>query len=145
MHMKTIHKIKAVLQNGEVAVDGAAACIDRAAGGGQGQAVASQVATDLIPIGRFCEDLTGNGTKLVEIELFNPKRVHWFANDTTAPVDATDLLGPCYFTAADEVGVPADPSTTSLAGRVWVIDGTRVGVETADAIGLTGPQGPAGP
>lgn len=144
MHMKTIHRIKAVLQSGEVAVEGATACIDRAAGAGQGQAVASQVATDLIPVGRFVEDVTGNGTRLVEIELFNPKRIHWFANDTTAAVDASDLLGPCYFTAPDEVGVPADPSTYSLAGRVWVIDGTRIGIETADAIGLQGPEGPPG-
>lgn len=141
MHMKTIHKIKAILQNGETAVDGACACIDRASGGGQGQAVASQVATDLIPIGRFCEDLVGNGVKLVEIELFNPKRVHWFANDSGSPVQAADLLGPCYFTAADEVGTPNDPSTMSLAGRAWVIEASRVGVETADAIGLTGPAG----
>lgn len=141
MHMKTIHKIRVVLQNGEVAVEGAAACIDRAAGGGQGQAVASQVATNLIPVGRFTEDVTGNGTRTVEIELFNPKRIAWFANDTGAAVDAADLLGPCYFTAADEVGVPADPSTYSLAGRVWVVEPTRIGIETADAIGLQGPPG----
>jgi hypothetical protein len=145
MHMKTIHRIKAVLQNGEVAVEGATACIDRASGAGQGHAVASQVATDLIPIGRFAEDATGNGTRLVEIELFNPRRIHWFANDTGAPVDASDMLGPAYFTAPDEVGVPVDPSGHSLAGRVWVIEATRVGIETADSIGLQGPEGPPGP
>lgn len=144
MSFKTIHKIKVVLANSEVAVQGATACIDRGAGASQGQAVTAQVATDLIPIGRFAEDMTGNGTDLIEIELFTPKKVHFFLNDGSAAVDATDILGPCYFTDANEVGVPADPSTYSLAGRVWIVETGRIGIETADAIGLQGPQGEPG-
>lgn len=128
---KTIHKMKVALANSALAVDGAPACIDRTAGATQGQAVPAAIDTNLIPVGRFCESMTGNGTNLVEIELFNPKRVHFFANDGTAPVDVTDILGPCYFTDSSEVGVPTDPSTYSLAGRVWVVESSRIGVETA--------------
>jgi hypothetical protein len=103
--------------------------------------VPAAVDTNLIPVGRFCEDMTGDGTALVEVELFTPKRIHFFANDGTNPVDATDVLGPAYFTDANEVGVPADPSTYSLAGRVWIVETSRVGIETADSIGLQGPPG----
>lgn len=141
MHFKTVHMIKVALHSGEVATEGAAACIDRDAGASQGKAVASQVATNLIPIGRFAEDLTGNGTRTVKIELFNPKRIHFFANSSASPVDAGDMLGPAYFTAAGEVGVPGDPSALSLAGRVWIVEPGRIGIETADAIGLQGPAG----
>lgn len=144
MNYKTIHKAKFVLANSAEAVEGMPACIDRTAGSTQGQCVPAAIDTNLIPIGRFTEDLTGDGSAEVEVELFNPKRIHFFANDGTAPVDATDILGPAYFTDANEVGVPADPSTYSLAGRVWVVESSRVGVETADAIGLQGPQGEPG-
>jgi hypothetical protein len=144
MAFKTIHKIKAVLANSEVAVQGATACIDRGAGASQGQAVAAQEAPDLIPIGQFAEDMTGDGSDLVEIELFHGKKVHFFLNDDTDAVDATDLLGPAYFVDGGAVGVPGDTSNHSLAGRVWVIESGRIGIETADSIGLQGPQGEQG-
>ncbi|MBN8609655.1 MAG: hypothetical protein J0L92_03675 [Deltaproteobacteria bacterium] len=144
MGHKIISKLRVVLANSAVAIQGAPACIDRTAGSTQGQAVPSAVDTNLLPVGRFTESLTGDGTKTVEIELFNPKRIHFFTNAGSNTVDATDIGGPCYWSAAGVVAVPADVSGSSMAGRVWIVEGAsgaRVGIETADAIGLQGPPG----
>lgn len=137
MNFKVIHNASFILANSEEVEKGDVACIDLASG----QAVLAQEAADLIPVGRFDEAMTGNGTALVKVALFSPKRIHFFAQDGDDPVAVGDTLGPCYFTGANTVGVPSDTSGVSMAGRVWIVEATRVGVETADSIGLQGAAG----
>lgn len=139
MNYKIINQAEFVLGNAEVAVKGALACIDRASG----ECVVGQDAVDtLIPVGRFAEDKTGDGSELVKVDLFEQKKLHFFVNDATTPVDVTDTLGPVY--VKDGFTVSGDGTGRSVAGRAWIIESSRVGIETADSIGLQGPQGEPG-
>jgi len=135
MGYKTIHKITLPLANSVVAAQGAVACIDRATGSTKGKAVVAAVDTHLIPVGRFCSDLTGDGSTTIDIELFEPKRIQWLLNDAADTLTASDVGGLCYFASGGTVSVPADPSTYSVAGRVWIVEGAagaRIGIEIAD-------------
>lgn len=139
MNHKHVNQLRFVLGDTEEAVEGAVACIDRA----DGMCVPGQDASEtLIPVGRFAEDMTGDGVETVLVNLFHSKRLHFMTNDATTPVDVTDTLGPVYL--KDGFTVSGDGTGRSVAGRAWIIEAGRVGIETADSIGLQGPQGEPG-
>lgn len=121
----------------EVAVKGHVACIDLATG----LVVSGQASTTLLPIGLFAENMTGDGTKKVNVRLFEEIKGFWLDNDS-APnaVDAGDVGNSCYL--KDSTTVSMLSTGRSLAGRVLAVDSS--GVLVQGGMGITGPAGAAG-
>lgn len=114
-----------VLTSGQVAEEGHTAAIEKSTG------LVVVAATDptLRPIGRFDEDLTGDGTKRVNITLFREVELHEFANDTVAPVVAASVGNDCFI--KDSFTVSIDGTGRSVMGLVWKATATSVLVEVA--------------
>ncbi|HSC88277.1 MAG TPA: hypothetical protein VLC09_13435 [Polyangiaceae bacterium] len=131
--------VEKVLQNTEVAEKGHCACVDLTTG----EIVAGQSAEDLIPLGTFDQNLTGNGTKKVRVRLFKEVILHRFDNDGSPNALAeSDFLKPCYL--KDTKTVSALATNRSVAGRVWAVTSAGVLIEPAISIGVQGPQGEPG-
>jgi hypothetical protein len=118
---------------------GKLACIDTATG----LLVNGAASPTLVPIGYWDEDATGDGTTPVRVRLFQGVWIHWFDNDGTTPVVATDLLRACFI--KDATTVSGDGAGRTVAGRVWAISSADgVGVEmdgfSADADPNVAPQ-----
>jgi hypothetical protein len=109
-----ISRIKATLTNAAVAEKGQIACVDTATGL---IIVGATGATTYVPIGYFEEDLTGTGSNLVSIVLFEEITVHYLTPSATGTPVATDLMKILYLRASPEVSTTA--TTSSVAGRFW--------------------------
>lgn len=118
-----------VLSTGEVAEKGKMACLDTTSG----EVVAGQASTTLKPLGHFDADATGDGTTTIYVRYFRERRLFWWANDGTDPVDAADEGSNCYIVDDETVSISSATSTRSIAGRVFGVS-TRYGVlvEMAD-------------
>lgn len=127
-----------VLTSAEVVEKGHIACIDL----DTGTLVKSKEDANLLPIGYFEQDLTGDGTKTVRVQLFREIWVDRFANDTGTAVVAADVGSVCYL--LDSETVTGDATGHSIAGRVWGVSSAGVLVEMALSIGIQGPQGEPG-
>lgn len=117
------------LKNAVVAVKGQIACIDTA----DGALVPVSTATTLVPIGYFKESFTGNGTRVMRVELFKDVVLHRFDNDTvgTDGVEDADVMKVCYLKDGSTVTEVA--TGRSVAGRVWAANASHVLVELLDA------------
>lgn len=134
---KTFKTIKVILATSEVAVKGNLAAIDTSDGLAYDCSTAS---TTLLPIGRFAEALTGDGTATVLIDLFEETTAHAFVNDT-APNNVTiaNLWGSVYIKDETTVSTSSGGSTRSVAGRVIAIENSLIYVQAGLAV--TGPSG----
>lgn len=112
--------IDLVLTNTEVAEKGHIACLDTAT---SGEVAPAQDSTTLIPIGYFTQNLTGDGTKKVNIRLFREIRAQWFDNDATNAVAASHIGEDCYL--SDTAEVSSLSTGRSVAGKVWAIDSAK--------------------
>jgi hypothetical protein len=134
---KTYKTIKVILATSEVAVRGNLAAIDTTDGLVYD---ASSASTTLMPIGRFAEAKTGDGTATVLIDLFEETIAHAWVNDT-APNNVTiaNLWGSVYIKDQTTVSTSSGGSTRSVAGRVIAIENSLIYVQAGLAV--TGPSG----
>lgn len=134
---KTFKTLRVILATGQVAVKGNLAVVKLS--DGLAYAV-SAVATDQMPIGRFAEALTGDGTETVLIDLFEETTAHAWTNDT-APNNVTiaNLWGEVYIKDGTTVSTSSGGSTRSKAGRVIAIENGLIYVQAGLAV--TGPSG----
>ena len=134
---KTYKTIKVILASAEVAVRGNLAVIDTTDGLAYD---ASSASTTLLPIGRFAEALTGDGTLTVLIDLFEETTCHAWTNDT-APNDVSiaNLWSEIYIKDQTTVSTSSGGSTRSVAGRVIAIENGLIYVQAGLAV--TGPSG----
>jgi hypothetical protein len=103
------------LKNAAVSVKGEIACINTA----DGALVPVSTATTLVPIGYFCQSMTGDGTTLCRVELFKSVELQEFANDSSTPVTDAMVMAQCYL--KDGKTVSGDATGRSNAGRVWAV------------------------
>jgi len=130
------HQFK--LANGEVAEKGKLACGDTSTG----KVVAGKASTTLIPIGWFLEDLTGDGTKLVNVELFQEIRAAWWDNDTDGtPAVEADTFNEIYI--LNDTTMTMDATGHSKGGRILGVDSVK-GVLVLAGNAVTGPTGGQG-
>jgi len=103
------------LTNAVAVEKGELICIDTATGlfdkGG--------VSTTLLPVGYADEDLTGDGTVLLHVTLFDEKRLHVWDNDTGTPVTAADIGSDAYIVDERSVSSSSATNTRSVAGRIF--------------------------
>jgi hypothetical protein len=134
---KTFRTLRVILATGQVAVQGNLAVVKLS--DGLAYAV-SAVATDQMPIGRFAEALTGDGTATVLIDLFEETLAHAWTNDS-APNNVTiaNLWGSVYIKDGTTVSTSSGSSTRSVAGRVIAIENGLIYVQAGLAV--TGPSG----
>lgn len=134
---KTFRTLKVILATGQVAVQGNLAVVDTA--DGLAYAV-SAVSTTQMPIGRFAEAMTGDGTATVLIDLFEETIAHAWTNDS-APNNVTiaNLWGEVYIKDGTTVSTSSGGSTRSKAGRVIAIENSLIYVQAGLAV--TGPSG----
>lgn len=125
------------LTSGVLAERGKLACGDTSTG----KVTKGGTSTTLIPIGWFAETMTGDGTALVNVELFSEIRAAWWDNDTGTPVLETDTFNEAY--VKDETIVIMDSTGRSRAGRILQVDSTK-GVLIAAGLHVHGPTGAAG-
>ena len=126
----SISDFQFVLKNAEVAFKGNMACIDTSIG----EVVPGATSTTLVPIGVFTENLTGDGTALVNVSLFNNLWAYWFTNDTGTPVVAGDIGSSCYI--KDATTVTGDNTGTSVAGLVVRLDTLKGVLVSSTRFGL---------
>lgn len=134
---KTFKTIKVILASAEVAVKGNLAAIDTSDGLAYDCDTES---TTFLPIGRFAEAKTGDGTVTVLIDLFEETRCHAWVNDT-APNNVTiaNLWGSVYIKNSTTVSTSSNGSARSVAGRVIAIENSLIYVQAGLAV--TGPSG----
>lgn len=108
-----ISRIKVALVAAGVAEKGQVACIDSV----DGKAKVAAVSATLVPIGYFEESFTGDGTRLIAIELFEEITVHYLTASGTGTPVAADLLKVVYLRTSPEVSTTSAGS--SVAGRFW--------------------------
>lgn len=126
-----------VLANGEVAIKGELACLDTSTG----TVKVGQTSTTLLPIGKFTQNKTGNGSATVNIKLHREVELQWWDNDSEPNAVAADDIGnEVYIKDGRTVSTSSATSTRSKAGRVWAVSSTR-GVLIEAGIGVTGPTG----
>jgi hypothetical protein len=134
---KSLKTIKVILASGEVAVMGNRAAIDTTDGLAYDCSTAS---TTLMPIGRFAEAKTGDGSATVLIDL---EEEIWCSawNNDTAPNNVTvaNLWGSVYIKDQTTVSTSDGGGTRSVAGRVIAIDSGKIYVQAGLAV--TGPSG----
>lgn len=127
-----------VLTTAKVAYRGNLACLDLSTG----EVVPGEEQTDLIPIGWFTENLTGDGVKKVNVRLFEETVGAWWANDSNPnDVQASDVGNVCYIKSATAVSM--DATARSSAGRVLAVDSVK-GVLVQAGFAVTGPAGAVG-
>jgi len=134
---KYFKTIKVILASGEVAVKGNRAAIDTADGLAYDCSTAS---TTLLPIGRFAEAKTGDGSATVLINLEEEtKSTAW--NNDTAPNNVTiaNLWGSVYIKDQTTVSTSSGGGTRSVAGRVIAIENGLIYIQAGLAV--TGPSG----
>lgn len=134
---KTYSTIKAILANAEVAVKGNLAAVDTSDGLVYD---CSSASTTLMPIGRFAEAMTGDGSAEVLIDLFEETVAHAWNNDS-APNNVTiaNLWGSVYIKDQNTVSTSDGGSARSVAGRVIAVESGFVWVQAGLAV--TGPSG----
>ena len=137
----TTRFVELVLATGEVAEKLGIAAIDLSIG----QVVADLDAANLLHIGRFDEDATGNGTRTVRVELFQEIPLVRVPNAVGGDAVAAGDIGSFVYLAAN--GAATTATTTSLFGRVWGLQSSasQVLVQPLLTMGPTGPEGPPGP
>lgn len=109
-------RFRRVLKPAAVAEKGQLACIDTA----DGALVPSSVATTLVPVGYFTDSFTGDGVKVMEVQLFAEVTLQKLAaSGTGTPVDA-DVGKVVYLRATPEVSTTSTGS--SVAGRLWGVE-----------------------
>lgn len=134
---QVLTRLERLLKSGEVAVQGEVACIDL----GDGALVPGSVATDLLPIGYFESNATGDGTLTVFVTLFSPVTVAAMISSGTGPVADDDVGNVCYLHNASS-NVSMTSTGKSVAGRVWAVSGTTVWVQMAGtSMGIQGIPG----
>ena len=126
-----------VLTNAVQAEQGKMACLDTSTG----KVTKGAVSTTLVPIGWFAEDLLGDGTKKVNVRLFQELELGWWDNGGPTPAVATDVGNECYI--HDDVTVTMTSTGRSKAGRILAIDSTK-GVLVQAGFAVTGPTGGTG-
>jgi hypothetical protein len=129
-----------VLTNAKVAQKGHLACLDLSTG----EVVPGEEQTDLLAIGWFTENKTGDGTLKVRVRLTDEVKAFWLANDS-APNDvaASDRGNTCYIKDSETVSMDSNSSARSIAGRVLDVDSTK-GVLVQFGAAVTGPAGAVG-
>jgi len=134
---KTFKTIQVILATSEVAVKGNLAAIDTSDGLAYSCATES---TTLMPIGRFAEALTGDGSATVLIDLFDEVSAHAFVNDT-APnnVSIANLWSEVYIKNQTTVSTSSNSNARSKAGRVIAIENSLIYIQAGFAV--TGPSG----
>lgn len=134
---KSFKTIKVILASAEVAVKGNMAAIDTSDGLAYD---CSSASTTLLPIGRFAEAATGDGSATVLIDLFEEVWSHAFVNDT-APNNITiaNLWSEVYIKDQTTVSTSDGGGTRSKAGRVIAIESGRIYIQAGVAV--TGPSG----
>ena len=119
-----ISRVSVVLANAVQADKGQMALIQTSSG----EAAIGSTSVTLIPIGYFNENLLGDGSLEVIIDLFREVTLHWFDNDGGGtPVVAADLLQDVH--VLDSGTVSGDATGRSVAGRVWALN-------TVDGVGV---------
>jgi len=109
-------RFRRVLKSAAVAEKGQIACLDTA----DGALVPAGVATTLVPIGYFTDSFTGDGVKVMEVQLFAEVTVQKLtASATGTPTDA-DAGKVVYLRTTPEVSTTSTGS--SVAGRLWGVD-----------------------
>ena len=117
---KTLKTLRVTLASGEAAVTGRRAHVST----DDGLCYADPDGhTDLLPIGRFMETFTGNGSRTTVINLFEEILVHGWRNDA-APnaVQATDLFQEVFLADGTTVSTSDDGGTRSSGGRAILIE-----------------------
>lgn len=137
----TTRFVELVLATGEVAEKLGIAAINLSTG----EVVADLDAATLLHIGRFDEDLTGDGSRKVRVHLFDEIPLVRVPNAAGGDAVATSDIGNFVYLAAN--GAATKATTTSLFGRVWGLAdaNTRVLVQPLITMGPPGPEGPPGP
>lgn len=135
---ETFKRYRGTLANGEIAVRGKVAYGKV----GDGLLYADpSTSTALLPLGYFMDDVTGDGTLTVVVDLFREVHADWLVNDGVNAVAGGDVFSECYAKTGDTVTMLS--TSHSKAGRVWGVDATKgVLVEAGPAV--TGPSGPTG-
>lgn len=110
-----------VLTNAVQAEQGKLACLDTSTG----LVTKGGASTTLLPLGLFAEDLLGDGTKKVNVRLFEEIEVEWFDNSAGDAVDAADVGSDVFI--EDDVTVAATDAggTLSVAGRCLAVDADK--------------------
>lgn len=131
-----------VLTSSAAAVRGQVACLDTSTG----KLTVVSTSTTLLPVGRFAETMTGDGTKKCRVQLPDGVTLTILNNDS-APndVDATDIGNTCYLKDGSTVSMLS--TGRSAAGIVgdYLADENRVAVLMGLKItGATGASGVAG-
>lgn len=104
------------LKTGELAEKGKIAVLNTATGGCE----IGKSGAGLWPIGIFQETLTGDGTKQIQVMMFDEIIAYWWDNDTTDAVDPTDIGKSCAL--KDATTVSMDATGRSLFGVVLAVD-----------------------
>lgn len=82
MYKRSADRYNFILKSAAVAVEGALAVLEVSSG----TVKAAAVATGLVPIGFFTDDLTGDGTLTVGVQLFHEVNLYRFTNDGTTAI-----------------------------------------------------------
>jgi hypothetical protein len=99
-----------------------------AAFNGTGKIVGPSAATTLLTIGRFVEDYDASATGAnadmnCVVDLGRDVNCEAFVNDTVNAVTTASIGNACYL--LDNQTVTIDPTSHSIAGRVWAVDATE--------------------
>jgi hypothetical protein len=116
------NKLPFLMTNARVAYEGEMACLDTATNKVTDAIVGTPKAT-LLPVGRFCQQVTGTGSNTVEVELFDPAAYYWWKNSATNAVTASHIGLPAYVEDGQTVGSLV--TGRSVAGTVLAIDTTK--------------------
>ena len=117
---KTFKTLRVTLASGESAVTGNRAHVSTE----DGLCYADpDMHTDLLPIGRFMETVTGNGSRTTVVDLFEEIVAHGWRNDT-APnaVQASDLFSEVYLVDGTTVSTSDGEGTRSSGGRAIMLE-----------------------
>lgn len=118
---------RGVLTNAIAVTKNMIACIDTTTG----LLTIGAASATRIPIGYFDvaagQTTTGDGTLKVSVALFDAFWIHFFDNDTTTPVVASDVGSPGYMVNGETI--TSDSAGGGLAGTIWAVNATNgVGV-----------------
>ena len=96
--------------------------------------------TTLQPLGYWTEDLTGDGSTTTVVDLFEEIKVEGLDNDSNPnDVQASDLFSTVYAKDETTVSTSDGGGTRSAAGRVILIEGSRVYIQSG--LANAGPTG----
>lgn len=133
VHKETINNLNRVLTTAHVAVKGERAMLNPATG----NFVVASEDPSLIHVGHFADNLTGDGTKTITVNLPKECVVHAWVNDENDPFADADFWATAFVVDGRTVSKESDGGTRPIAGRFFGMRGSFALVEALDVDGAS--------